>query len=184
MAKVLVISGHPDLEASVANKAILDAFQKAEGLDIEIREVNTGIFDVSAEQMALLEADIVVWQFPFFWYALPSGMKAWVDNVFTYGFAFGAGGDRLWGKKLILSFTTGAPMKEYAIDGAMNYEIAAFIPPLRQTALYCGMSFEEPIITTGMHYIPGLSTEADRESIKARARMHSERLAKLCRSFG
>lgn len=72
--------------------------------------------DVAAEQAALVEADIVVLQYPTHWFNTPAILKKWLDDVWTYGFAYGTGGDKLHGKKLFVFTTTGAPQEEY--DGS------------------------------------------------------------------
>nr|WP_326961761.1 MULTISPECIES: NAD(P)H-dependent oxidoreductase [unclassified Arthrobacter] len=36
-------------------------------------------------------------------------LKEWMDQVLTYGFAYGAGGDALQGKRLHLVISTGVP---------------------------------------------------------------------------
>ena len=64
MKKVLVISGHPNLSQSIANQTIIDSL--ASGLNsAEIRRLDrlypTEQIDVSAEQQALLNADVIVW---------------------------------------------------------------------------------------------------------------------------
>ena len=111
--KTLILSGHPDLSTSVANKVILDELEKALP-DAEIRKLDqlypTAPIDVEAEQRALLEADLIVWQFPFWWYSLPWLMKKWLDEVFLHGFSHGSKA-KLGGKKLLVSFTTGPPQK-------------------------------------------------------------------------
>lgn len=113
--KTLILSGHPDLSTSVANKVILDELEKALP-DAEIRKLDqlypTAAIDVEAEQRALLEADLIVWQFPFWWYSLPWLMKKWLDEVFLHGFSHGSKA-KLGGKKLLVSFTTGAPAEAY-----------------------------------------------------------------------
>ncbi|WP_325064865.1 NAD(P)H-dependent oxidoreductase [Gordonia mangrovi] len=44
--------------------------------------------DVEAEQQKLRDADLVVLQFPLWWYGMPAIMKGWVDRVFERGFAY------------------------------------------------------------------------------------------------
>lgn len=72
MSKVLVISGHPNLDQSNANSAILQSLTKRID-DIEVRRLDTlysnNPIDVEAEQKALLEAEVIVLQFPFYWYS-------------------------------------------------------------------------------------------------------------------
>ncbi|MBN0817278.1 NAD(P)H-dependent oxidoreductase, partial [Pseudomonas aeruginosa] len=90
MAHILVVSGHPDLNHSIANATILDELATALP-DAEIRRLDwlypDGKFNIAAEQESLLQADVIVWQFPFSWYGLPGLMKQWLDEVFVHGFA-------------------------------------------------------------------------------------------------
>lgn len=113
--KTLIISGHPDLSTSVANKAILDELEKAFP-DAEIRKLDqlypTANIDVDAEQKALLEADLIVWQFPFWWYSLPWLMKKWLDEVFLHGFAHGSTG-KLGGKNCLYLLRQGTGRSLY-----------------------------------------------------------------------
>lgn len=75
--KVLIISGHPHLDRSIANISILNEFKKLP--DVTIRDIG-GLYpdyniNVAEEQKFLLEADVIVWQFPVYWYGMPSIMK-------------------------------------------------------------------------------------------------------------
>lgn len=180
MTKVLIISGHPDLDSSLANRIILSDMQDVPGLTVEQRRLDLLYpdfrIDVAAEQAALLNADIIVWQFPLHWYALPALLKKWVDDVLVYGFAHGSGGNKLHGKVLIQSFTTGAPAAAYAHGQPMTYTIDEFLPPQRQTALLCGMDWQAPIHSGGMMFIPGISSDADRARVEASAHHHADRL--------
>ena len=188
MTKVLIISGHPDLDRSLANRTILADLEDVPGLSVEQRRLDRLYpdfrIDVAAEQAALVDADIIVWQFPFHWYAMPALMKKWVDDVLLRGFAYATGGDRLKGKPLILSFTTGAPTAAYAHGQPMNYTIEEFLPPLRQTAALCGMDLQPPIHSSGMTFIPGVNTDAERATIEARAHNHADRLIAALSALG
>lgn len=61
-------------------------------------------------------ADMLLFQFPLWWYTMPAIMKGWIDRVFAEGFAYGEGKEfetgLLKGKKAMLSFTVGA-QKDY-----------------------------------------------------------------------
>ena len=74
MQNILVVSGHTDLNNSVANKAILERLEnklpQAEFVYLDKLYSDFQI-DVEAEQEKLLNADIIVLQFPIFWYAMP-----------------------------------------------------------------------------------------------------------------
>ncbi|WP_315983290.1 NAD(P)H-dependent oxidoreductase [Aliamphritea spongicola] len=98
--------------------------------------------DVAAEQQALLEAEVIILQFPFYWYSVPALLKKWLDDVLAYDFAYGANGDKLKGKDLVLSFTIGGPEEAYDPQGYNHFPIAELIKPLQQTAYLAGMNFQ------------------------------------------
>ena len=57
--------------------------------------------DIVAEQEKLLWADMVIFQFPLWWFSMPAIMKGWIDRVYAWGFAYGVGehSDRHWGDR-------------------------------------------------------------------------------------
>lgn len=80
MKNVLIISGHTDLATSVANKTILETLAnrlpKAEIVKLDELYPDFKI-NVEAEQQRLIRADIIVLQFPVFWYSAPSILERW-----------------------------------------------------------------------------------------------------------
>ena len=44
--------------------------------------------DVATEQSKLKEADIVIFQFPMYWFSMPAILKGWIDRIMLEGFAF------------------------------------------------------------------------------------------------
>lgn len=105
-------------------------------------------FDIDAdiEQQRLLEHDVILFQFPLFWYSSPSIVKEWQDLVLEHGFAYGSGGDRLEGKRLQLAITAAGPEEAYSAGGYQHYPIREFLRPFEQTARLCGMHFPAPYI--------------------------------------
>lgn len=116
MKKILIVSGHPDLNDSFANKTILEETKEllpeAEFACLDKLYPDFRI-DVQAEQERLLRADIIVLQYPLFWYSAPSLLHRWMEQTFTHGFSHGRTGDKLRSKQLVLSFTSGAPEEMY-----------------------------------------------------------------------
>jgi putative NADPH-quinone reductase len=53
-------------------------------------------------------ADLIIMQFPLWWYSIPAVLKGFNDRFFSMGWAYG-GGQALIGKKVLVSMTTGAP---------------------------------------------------------------------------
>ena len=173
--KTLVIAGHPDLPHSVANAAILDELGRAFP-DLTVRKLcevaPDGKFDVAAEQAALAEADLIVWQFPFHWYALPWLMKKWLDEVFVHGFAHGTGA-KLAGKKLLVSFTTGAPEAAYTGKPGSVGDIRELTAVFSSIAMVCGLNYLGAMWVNGMSYASDAAGVARQ---KAQAREYAARL--------
>lgn len=169
--KTLLVAGHPDLSRSVVNAAILDELGRAFP-DMRIRKLcevaPSGAFDIPAEQAVLAEADLVIWQFPFHWYSLPWLMKKWLDEVFVHGFAHGTGA-RLAGKKLLVSFTTGAPEAAYTGREGSVGDIRELVAWFDSIAKACGLDYLGPIWVNGVSYAARDDAEAvARQRTKAR----------------
>lgn len=185
MSNILIISGHTDLKASVANKTILEVLEK-ELPNARIERLDTLYpdfkIDVKKEQENLLWANIIVLQFPVFWYSAPSILERWMEESFQHGFSHGSKGDKLKGKKLILSFTTGAPAEMYHKDGAMKYEIEDFLPCYKAMCNLTGMEYCGYIFTGCVGY----TTRFDQQAIekqKVESTKHAERLIELIKKL-
>ena len=85
MKNVLIISGHPDLKGdSFANKIILADL--AEQLPSAVIDDLSALYpdyriDVPTEQDKLRNADIIVLQFPIFWYSMPALLAKWMEET-------------------------------------------------------------------------------------------------------
>lgn len=182
MKKVLIVSGHTDLSNSFANKIILEKLEKDlpdAVFDYLDREYPDFSIDVKAEQEKLVAADIIVLQFPVFWYSYPSIMHRWMEDVFAHGFSHGSKGKALHGKKLVASFTTGAPEEMYVKNGTQLFPIDdLIIPPFKCIANLCGMEFAGYVYSGALSYASHPSGEK-LKSMQDKAVTHAERLVKL-----
>ena len=156
MKNVLIVSGHTDLKNdSVANKQIMEDLKELLP-DAEISILDELYpdyeIDVKAEQEKLEKADIIVLQFPLFWYGMPSIMNKWMEDTFKHGWSHGSTGDKLQGKKLIASFTAGAPDEAYQKDGLMGWDIEDYLPPIKSMCGLCGMEFMDYVFTGGVSF--------------------------------
>ncbi len=177
MSNILVISGHPNLSESNTNQLILESLRNCvENIDIRRLDALYPHYDidVKAEQQALLAADVIILQFPFYWYSVPALLKKWIDDVFSYDFACGSKGDKLHGKDFILSFTIGGPAESYDPLGYNHFSIEQLVRPLQQTAYLAGMNYHPPVYSHGMVYIPGVYNEL--ADVQNKAKAHSNRL--------
>lgn len=176
--EVLIVSGHPDLSKSFANKIILDEMKnllpQSRFVYLDMLYPNY-VIDVEAEQQKLIKADIIVFQFPFLWYSVPALMKKWIEDVFTHGFSHGSSGNKLHKKKLIVSFTSGAPEELYKHGGLQNYTIDEFMPPLKQFANLCGLEWVNYVYTGGLSYLSH-TDEKKLAEMKNKALEHAKKL--------
>lgn len=171
--KVLIISGHPDLSSSVANEKILSLLKEHKEISIhDISSLPLG-YDVKPEQDLLLSHDIIVLQFPLFWYSVPGLLKTWIDRVFDYGFAYGHEGDKLKGKELLLSVTIGGPQSAYVTGGQNSATIIDFFLPLVQTCRLTKMHWNEPVLSYGMITLAGYN---EKDDVLEKAQKHTQRL--------
>ena len=178
---VLIVSGHTDLATSVANRTILETLQTRlpDAEIVKLDELYPDFqIDVKAEQARLLRADVIVLQFPVFWYSAPSILQRWMEETFQHGFSHGRTGDKLKGKKLVLSFTTGAPEAMYRHDGPMGYTIEEFLPCFKATCRLCQMDFAGYVYTGGVSYGNRTTPELV-EAQKAASVKHAERVVEL-----
>lgn len=78
-------------------------------------QYGTFVDDIKREQQLLAEADLIIFQFPLWWYSMPGLLKGYIDRVFSMGWAYG-GVQALNGKKILVSTTTGAPEMAWTED--------------------------------------------------------------------
>ena len=111
--------------------------------------------EILAEQAKLRRADLVILQFPLWWFGMPAILKGWADRVFARGFAY-VGGRKydtglLRGKRAMVSVTTGTSADTYAADG-IDGDIMGILWPIHNGLFrYTGFDVLEPFIA----YMPG-----------------------------
>lgn len=176
---VLVVSGHPRLDDdSVANKAIVEELAKLDGYTIDrLDALYPGFdFDVEAEQAKLVAADVIVLQYPVFWYAMPALLQKWMEDVFLHGFSHGSRGKALVGKRLVVSMTIGAPEEAYGEGAAVHVD--DLLIPAKGACALTGMEFAGFEHTFGVSYASRVD-DAAREKIASAGREQAARVAKL-----
>ena len=147
--KTLVIVSHPYPEKSFAiNKLsqITATLPEVTVRDLESlygNDINK--FDVNAEQAAADAADRIVFMFPVHWFNLTPMLKAYLNEVWTYGWAFGPEGHALKGKEMLVVTTAGASQYTYSIEGLIESTIEAVLTPMKASALYVGMNYSQPL---------------------------------------
>ena len=139
--------------------------------------------DILAEQQKMLDADGVIFQFPFWWFGMPAILKGWFDRVYSHRFGYGTGvhsstrwddryGEgRMLGRRAMLSVTTGGWTEHYH-DRAINGPIEHLLFPINHGALfYAGFEVLPPFL---VHSADRMSEEGLAETAVAyRARLHN-----------
>ncbi len=137
--------------------------------------------DVREEQEKLAAAELLVLQFPLWWYSEPAILKGWIDRVFTEGFAYGDidpergvprryGDGGLSGRKALVIVTTGEDERSIGPRGISD-DIDALLFPLTHGVLwYVGIE------TLALHVVADADAlgpaEVARESARLRERLH------------
>lgn len=146
MKKILIVYAHPTYLTSRINKALIEAVHNTSHVTIHnlYEKYPNEKIDVTYEQSLLLEHDLIVLQFPFYWFSVTPLLKKWIDEVFTFGFAYGEGGDKLQKKSLMLVVTTGGSKERYA--NTKGFDLPELFKPLQYTAIYCGINYLPPFV--------------------------------------
>ncbi len=176
---VLLIDGHPDLTTSTANAAIVSTYKQQ--ADWCFHHLGTRDVVVAAEQTALLAADIVIIQFPLYWSSFPYVLKKWIDDVFTFNFAFGPNGSKLKDKKLIFSITAGAKATSYASDGFNLMPIADYQRAFEHVFRAAEMIIVDTVITFEMN--ADSNEGGNKEICLNLANLHAEKVMSLVTSL-
>ncbi len=113
--------------------------------------------DIAAEIEKLDWCDLLILQFPLYWFSLPAIMKGWVDRVFVPGFAFGGGAwyerGGLVGKRALLVTTMAAYPQMMAPDG-INGLLDVNLWPIQNGILaFCGFDVLSPFIVNAAPYL-------------------------------
>jgi putative NADPH-quinone reductase len=169
--KVLVLFAHPRTDRSEVNVELARAAGEVEGVTLVdlYGEYPTFEIDAEREQRRLLEHDVVVFQFPVYWYSSPALLKEWQDLVLEYGFAYGHDTHALAGKVLLNAVTCGARREVYCREGGYSHELRDFLIPFEQTAKLCRMRYLPPFAL----FAAGHAAEEDRleEHVEAYERL-------------
>ncbi|SDL23102.1 NAD(P)H-dependent oxidoreductase [Arthrobacter sp. ok362] len=166
--RTLVVVAHPDLENSRITAQLTAAIKDVEHVTVHnlAAAYPDRRVDAAREQELLRGHDTIVLQFPWHWYSVPGVLKEWMDQVLTYGFAYGSGGDALHGKRLQLVISTGGPESSYTPAGHNRFTMAELLRPLEATAHLCGLDMAQPLV---LHSAPRVAAdELDRHAARYR----------------
>ncbi|MFT4150282.1 MAG: NAD(P)H-dependent oxidoreductase [Paracoccaceae bacterium] len=119
--------------------------------------------DIAGEQAKLARADLVILQFPIWWFGMPAILKGWADRVFARGFAYLPGRKydtgMFRGKLAMVATTTGTSADTYAPDGIDGDMLTVLWPVHNGLLRYTGFDVLPPHVA----YMPGREDEPTRK---------------------
>lgn len=145
LKQVLIMVAHPNMEQSKANAALLEAVKDLDG--VQVIDMYATPFKKEAYTEAWRKADVVVFQFPFYWASAPSRLKQWCDEIL--GEIQSVPGVK--GKKLMVATTTGSEEASYQHGGRNKYTIEELLRPYEFLANHAGMEWLAPFALYGMN---------------------------------
>lgn len=158
--KTLIVVAHPDISKSVINKRLIEELKK-HPKKYTIHELTSsypdGKIDVGKEQRLIEAHDNLILQFPIQWFSCPAILKAWLDDVLTYGWAYGRnGGDKLQGRKVALAVTSDIRRSDYKENGRYHYNLEQLLTPFETTfRYYCQADYRSFFAFYGEELIAG-----------------------------
>ncbi len=129
------------------------AYLKLQIEEMHATEANGFAQDIESEITKIEWCDLMIWQFPLWWFGLPAVLKGWADRVLAMGRTYG--GKRIYqtgvfsGKRALLSLTTGGPEEAYR-KGAFNGDIEGILRPVHRGIMqFTGFDVLAPQIVYG-----------------------------------
>lgn len=128
------------------------AFFKQQLEEVYATQLNGFTASIEEEQQKVEWCDLMIWQFPLWWFSVPAILKGWVDRVFAMGRFYKNGSiyenGIFRGKKALLSLTTGGPEANYINE---RYgDLAVILHSLHRGILeFTGFSILRPQVIYG-----------------------------------
>ena len=111
-----------------------------------------GVIDeagVAREQELLAAHDLVVLEFPVYWYSSPALLRTWADEVYSFGWAYGGEdafpgepGRMVAGKRFACAVSAGDLEEHYAAGAPVGFTMDEVLAPFYATANYLGATYE------------------------------------------
>lgn len=124
--------------------------------------------DIQRELDKLLWADLLILNFPLYWFSVPAILKGWIDRVLVSGVCYG--GKRFYdqgglaGKKALVSLTLGGREHMFG-EGAIHGPLEDMLRPLlRGTLAYVGLEVLPPFVAW---HVPYISNEARQDFLRS-----------------
>ena len=132
--------------------------------------------DIQVELDRVKWADLIIFNFPIYWFGMPAIMKGWIDRVFVSGYCYG--GKRIYdrgglkGKMAMLAFSLGGQRHMFG-PGAVHGELESLLLPIQRGMLaYVGLRVLPPFVAYHVPYI----SQPERHGYLEEYRQHLQNL--------
>lgn len=136
--------------------------------------------DVLGEQEKITWAEVLVFQFPLWWFGPPAILKGWFDRVLVQGFGFGIkdpggrtrryGDGGLTGKRALVITSVGARESGFGPRGIHGQLEEVLFPLLHGTFWYTGMAALPPFVVYGADRLTDTSYAQSAAALRERLR--------------
>lgn len=189
---------HENLQVDVVD-LYAEGFDPLEAADHHPHRLHPDHFDAQREQrhsaeqdqlpaevqrhlQLLRAADLLILQFPLWWFAAPAMLKGWLDRVLVYGPMYNSRQRHergvMQGKRALLSVTTGSSARACAEDGREG-DTRLLLWPLMYSLRYVGFEVMEPFVVHGVRSgLPADRVQAHDAALAAATSDYRERLAR------
>ena len=141
--KNLIIFAHTFWKDSKVNRALLEKLKDNKNVNIHNLSViypDGKINSVKSEVALLKEADNIIFQFPLFWFSMPSLLKEWQDFVLS-DILHGSDNKILENKTFKIITTAGGKKSFY---DTLDFKIEEILSPINISFKHLGLKIKEP----------------------------------------
>ena len=139
----LIIFAHTFWKDSKVNRALLEKLKDNKNVNIHNLSViypDGKINSVKSEVVLLKEADNIIFQFPLFWFSMPSLLKEWQDFVLS-DILHGSDNKILENKTFKIITTAGGEKSFY---DTLDFKIEEILSPINISFKHLGLKIKEP----------------------------------------
>ena len=141
--KNLIIFAHTFWKDSKVNRALLEELKDNKNVNIHNLSViypDGKINSVKSEVALLKEADNIIFQFPLFWFSMPSLLKEWQDFVLS-DILHGNDNKILENKTFKIITTAGGKKSFY---DTLDFKMDEILSPINISFKHLGLKIKEP----------------------------------------